>query len=84
MDSDKMHVSDEDTAFRLVKLYFEEVARLGFKRKVDLDTTINAYIYTLDRLSRKKQEMALLDKVVIKEEQKLSESNKTELLKDFV
>jgi uncharacterized protein YdbL (DUF1318 family) len=34
-------------------LYFEEVARLGFKRQLDLDQIINAYFYTLKKIKDK-------------------------------
>lgn len=63
--------SDEETAVQLVKLYFEEVARLGFKRKMDLDAIINAYMYALKRLKRKDEELDALEELVEKEEQEL-------------
>jgi hypothetical protein len=40
----------EDIAMRIVHLYFEEIARLGFKRQLDLDQIIGAYFYTLTKL----------------------------------
>jgi len=44
-----MHEKNDDLALGIVKLYVEEVARLGLKRKLDLDSVINAYLYTLAR-----------------------------------
>jgi prefoldin subunit 5 len=43
-------VPPETVAYDVVKLYFEEIARLGFKRSLDLDSIINAYFYTLEKL----------------------------------
>lgn len=44
----------EEVAFRIVRLYFEDIARLGFKRQLDLDQMINAYFYTLKKLDEPK------------------------------
>ncbi len=46
-------MNDEEVAFRIVRLYFEEVARMGFKRQLDLDQMINSYFYTLKKLKSK-------------------------------
>ncbi|MBT4870757.1 MAG: hypothetical protein HON47_04235 [Candidatus Diapherotrites archaeon] len=46
-------MNDEEVAFRVVRLYFEEIARLGFKRQLDLDQMINAYFYTLKKVKDK-------------------------------
>ena len=46
-------MNDEEVAFRVVRLYFEEVARLGFKRQLDMDQIINAYFYTLKKIKDK-------------------------------
>ncbi len=48
--------SDESTAVRLAGLYFREVARLGFKRSLELDDVISAYFYSLARLKRRDSE----------------------------
>ena len=40
-------MNDEEVAFRIVRLYFEEIARLGFKRTLDLDQMIDAYFYMM-------------------------------------
>ena len=53
-----INVPDEIVALRLVKLYFEEIARLGFKRQLDLDAVINSYFYSLSRLQRKEAELS--------------------------
>jgi hypothetical protein len=73
-------IPDEEVAFRLVRLYFEEVARLGFKRKLDLDATINAYLYALQRLRNKEKEMSELKRFVDKEEESLKMETKEEAL----
>ncbi len=83
-DLSQKKTTDEEVAFNVVKLYFEQVARLGFKRKLDLDAIINAYFYTLDRLKKKKEELELVDRVVAKEEERLKTVNtKEELLKEY-
>ncbi len=43
-------ITNEETAYRLVKLYFDEIARLGVKRSLDLDAVMQAYYYTLEKL----------------------------------
>ena len=48
-------MNDEEVAFRVVRLYFEEIARLGFKRQLDLDQILNAYFYTLKRVGDKEE-----------------------------
>ena len=72
-------LADEEIAFRMVKLYFEEIARLGFKRTLDLDAIINAYFYSLARLKRKDQEMELIKDKVLSEEEELAKETKEEL-----
>ena len=73
-------LQDEEVAYRLVKLYFEEVARLGFKRKLDLDAIINAYMYSLQRLKNKDKEIDELSKFVKKEEESLASETREEAL----
>ncbi len=48
-------MKDDEVALKIVHLYFEEIARLGFKRQLDLDQIINAYFYTLKRLGGKEE-----------------------------
>ncbi len=79
MASKKFSLSDEEMSFRLVKLYFEEIARMGFKRTLDLDSIINAYYYTLSRLQRKEKEMEPIKKMVLKEEKEIEKETKEEL-----
>ncbi len=76
---DSFTLPDEEMAFRMVKLYFEEVARLGFKRTLDLDAIINAYFYSLARLKRKDKEMKLIEDKVLSEEAELAKENKEDL-----
>lgn len=47
-----MQLPDEEIAFRLARLYFREVARTGFKKSLELDAIINAYLYALARVKR--------------------------------
>ncbi len=63
-------MKDEEVALKITHLYFEEIARLGLKRQLDLDQMISAYFYTLKRLKGKEesvkkiyQEMGKTDKV---------------------
>ena len=46
-------ITNEEMAYRLVKLYFDEIARFGVKRSLDLDSVMQAYYYTLERLENK-------------------------------
>jgi len=75
-----INVPDEIVALRLVKLYFEEIARLGFKRQLDLDAVINSYFYSLSRLQRKEAELSAIKKVVLKEEEQLKTETKEQML----
>jgi len=78
-----MQKSNDELALGLVKLYVEEVARLGLKRKLDLDSIINAYLYTIARLNKKSEEVSVFKKAA-EEEIKLEKSEtKQELLKEF-
>jgi hypothetical protein len=61
-------MNDEEVAFRIVRLYFEEIARLGFKRQLDLDQIINAYFYSLKRLGNKDEEIKKAVAKIMKEE----------------
>jgi len=61
-------MNDGEVAFKIVRLYFEEIARLGFKRQLDLDQIINAYFYTLKRLGAKEEDIQKAVKKLIAEE----------------
>ncbi len=70
-------LSNEEVAARIVGIYFEEIARLGFKRTLGLDEVINAYYYVLSRLQDKESAMkAALEKVLKEEKALLSETKK--------
>ena len=64
---------DEEMAFRLVELYLREVPGRAEKRRMTLDTVINAYLYTLSRLKRKKKELGLIEQIVEEEEKEIPE-----------
>ena len=72
-------VPREEIAFRLVKLYLEEAARVGFKRNLEFDDVINAYFYALGRLNRQTEELAEIAEIIRDEESKLATETKEEL-----
>lgn len=76
--------SNEVMAYALVKLYVEEIARLGMKRKLDLDSIINAYMYTLSRLAKKEEDAKVFNKMAEDEIQEEKQETKEELLKAFM
>jgi len=43
-------LSPQELAYRMLKLFFEEVTHTGFKRSLSLDDLINAYNYSLARV----------------------------------
>jgi hypothetical protein len=61
-------MNDEEVAFKVVRLYFEEIARLGFKRQLDLDQIINAYFYALKKLGNKEAAMREAMKKIMADE----------------
>jgi hypothetical protein len=73
----------EEVAVRLTRLYFEEIARLGFKRRLDFDAIINAYYYCLQRLGNKDKELEVMRKLVDKEENKLTHESKAQLFPEM-
>lgn len=72
-------LSNEEIASRLVGIYFREVARLGYKRSLTLDETINAYYYALSKLGNKEKAMAKVRQEVIEDEQEMKAESKEEL-----
>lgn len=42
----------EELAYRMVKVYFEELARTGFKRQMSLDDLIDAFVYSWYRVEK--------------------------------
>jgi len=79
----KKNLSDEEVAYKLVNLYFQEIARLGFKRRLDLDSIINAYLYCLERLKNKEKELESIRAEVMKEETKITTETKEQLIPSF-
>jgi len=65
-------MNDEEVAFRIVRLYFEEIARLGFKRTLDLDQMINSYFYTLKQLKNKDVALKIATEKLLKEEKEVT------------
>lgn len=74
---------NEEVAVRLTRLYFEEIARLGFKRRLDFDAIINAYYYCLQRLENKDKEMDVMRKLVDREENKITHESKAQLFPEM-
>ncbi len=72
-------LTNEEVAVRLTRLYFEEIARLGFKRRLDFDSIINAYYYCLQRLHNKDKELDIMRRIVEKEESKMQGESKSQL-----
>lgn len=68
MEKTQKEISDEEIAYELVDLYVREISRGGERRRMGLDTIINAYYYTLTRLRRKREELGALEEAVKKEE----------------
>ncbi|MCX6801332.1 MAG: hypothetical protein NTZ73_04035 [Candidatus Diapherotrites archaeon] len=64
-------MKDEEVSFKIVRLYFEEIARLGFKRQLDLDQIINSYFYTLNKLRNKEDAMRRISRQIIEDENKI-------------
>jgi len=75
-----MTMSNEEVAARLVKIYFKEIARLGYKRRLTLDETINAYYYVLLKLGGKEKELEKVKNRVLEDEQELRTDTKEELI----
>ncbi len=73
----------EEVAVRLTRLYFEEIARLGFKRRLDFDAIINAYYYCMQRLQNKDKELEVMRKIVEREENKVSHESKSQLFPEM-
>ncbi len=76
----------EDIAAKLVGLYFQEIARTGFKKTLTLSEIINAYQYTLGRLDgvteKIPQQTVVKEETVSKEAENLMED--IEKLKETV
>lgn len=79
MEMGEKALTNEEVAVRLTRLYFEEIARLGFKRRLDFDSIINAYYYCLQRLHNKDKELDIMRRIVEKEESKMQGETKSQL-----
>lgn len=76
-------LSDEEVAQRLTAIYFEEIARRGFKRKLDLDSVINTYLYILSKLQKKEAICLKVEESVKELEADLPNETKEELFPDI-
>jgi len=61
-------VSNEEKALKLVSLYFQEIARTGFKKSLTLSEIINAYQYVLGRLEGVSPSEKPVKETIVKEE----------------
>ncbi|MCD6414276.1 MAG: hypothetical protein J7L23_01455 [Candidatus Diapherotrites archaeon] len=72
----------DEIAFKIVELYITQIADAQERRKMGLDTVMNAYFYALLRLTRKEKEMQAFEHAVTKEEKFLeAKENQEELPK---
>lgn len=76
-------MNDEEVAIKLVHLYFEEIARLGFKRQLDLDQILNAYFYTLKRLGAKDEALKRIVAEIKREEKEKTVKTQTKTETSF-
>lgn len=53
MESAGNDLPTEEMAYRMVKMYFEELARTGFKRQMSLDDLVDAFIYSWYRVEKR-------------------------------
>lgn len=83
LPSNASELPAEEVAVRLTRLYFEEIARLGFKRRLDFDAIINAYYYCMQRLQNKDKELEVMRKIVEREENKVSHESKSQLFPEM-
>ena len=65
-------MNDGEVAFRIVRLYFEDIARMGFKRQLDLDQMVNSYFYTLNKLKTKDKAMKAIAEKIIADERNIT------------
>ena len=56
----------DEIAFKIVELYITQIADAQERRKMGLDTVMNAYFYALLRLTRKEKEMQAFEHAVTK------------------
>ncbi|MEM4662715.1 MAG: hypothetical protein QXM75_01710 [Candidatus Diapherotrites archaeon] len=64
MAKKKIEMCDEEIALRIIRLYFEEIARIGLKRTLTLDSILNTYFYTLYKLKNKEKEMSRVCRLI--------------------
>ncbi len=73
-------LSNEEVSARIVQIYFKEIARVGYKRRLTLDETINTYYYVLSKLGNKKVLLEEVKKKVIRDEKELASETKEEAI----
>lgn len=73
-------LSNEEIAARIVGTYFKEVARLGFKRQLSLDETMNAYYYVLSKLGNPKECIEEARRKALFDEKRLASETKEQAI----
>jgi hypothetical protein len=73
-------LSNEEIAARIVGIYFKEVARLGFKRSLTLEETMNSYYYVLSKLGNPKECIEAVKNKVVVDEKLLASKTKEEAI----
>ncbi len=73
-------LSNEEVSARILQIYFKEIARLGYKRTLTLDETINAYYYVLSKIGNKKVLLEEVKKKVLSDEKDLASETKGEAI----
>ncbi|MCX6798655.1 MAG: hypothetical protein NTW59_00990 [Candidatus Diapherotrites archaeon] len=79
-----MRLTDEEVAAKIVRIYFEEIARIGVKRRLTLDEVINTHYYALSRLRCAEKEKSALLRRVLEVEKRLETENPHELVPNLV
>jgi hypothetical protein len=74
-----VELTNEEVALKLTAVYFQEIARRGYKRKLDLDSIINTYFYLLMKLQRKDPVCLEAEDAVLKMEEHLEDETEEEL-----
>lgn len=57
-------MDNDELALKLVELYIKELSATHEKRQMGLDTILNAYFYSLLRITRKKEEILAMKRAV--------------------
>ena len=73
-------LTDQEVAFRVLNIYFEEVARRGIKRKLDFDSILNSYFYVLEKVKSTDSVLPEFKEKIVKEEERMLHQQKKDLV----